>query len=82
MAHMILSNMAASITDLKKHPMQVVNSAGGEALAILNHNEPVFYCVPAKKYEEILDILDDLYLAQIVRERENEPMIEVDLDDL
>lgn len=82
MAHMILSNMAASITDLKKHPMQVVNSAGGEALAILNHNEPVFYCVPAKKFEEMLDILDDLYLAKIVRERANEPEIEVDLDDL
>jgi antitoxin StbD len=74
--------MAASITDLKKHPMQVVNSAGGEALAILNHNEPVFYCVPAKKYEEILDLLDDLYLAKVVRERENEPMIKVNLDDL
>jgi len=82
MAHIVLSNMAASITDLKKHPMQVVNSAGGEALAILNHNEPVFYCVPAKKYEEILDLLDDLYLAKVVRERENEPMIKVNLDDL
>lgn len=82
MTHMILSNMAASITDLKKHPMQVVNSAGGEALAILSHNEPVFYCIPAKKFEEIMDILDDLYLAQIVRERENEPMIKVNFDDL
>lgn len=79
---MILANMAASITDLKKEPMQVVNSAGGEALAILSHKEPVFYCIPAKKYEEMLDILDDLYLSQIVRERENEPMIKVSIDDL
>jgi antitoxin StbD len=62
--------------------MQVVNSAEGETLTILNHNEPVFYCIPAKKYEEILDILDDLYLKEIIESRANEPEIEVDFDDL
>jgi antitoxin StbD len=50
MTNLILSNMTASITELKKHPMATVNSAHGEPLAILSHNEPVFYCISAKTY--------------------------------
>jgi hypothetical protein len=42
MTQLILSNLAASITNLKKHPMATVASAEGETLAILNRNEPVF----------------------------------------
>lgn len=30
------------------------------AVAVLNHNEPAFYCVPAKAYEELMDLVDDL----------------------
>ena len=82
MTHAILSNVVASITDLKKHPMQLVNSTHGEPLAILNRNEPVFYCVPAKKFEEIMEALDDLYLAKVVQQRGNNKEIAVNLDDL
>lgn len=82
MTHYILSNMTASITDLKKHPMATVNSAHGEPLAILNRNEPVFYCVPAKTYLAMMDILEDIELAKIVRERANEAEVEVNINDL
>jgi antitoxin StbD len=82
MTNLILSNLTASITELKKHPMATVNSAEGEPLAILNRNEPVFYCVPTKMYEAIMDVLEDVQLAETVRERANEEEIEVDINDL
>ena len=82
MTHNILTSLAASITDLKKHPMQTMNSTNGEPLAILNRNEPVFYCVPAKMYAAMLDIMEDVELSEIVKERENEEDIEVSLDEL
>ncbi|MBY0500921.1 MAG: type II toxin-antitoxin system Phd/YefM family antitoxin [Alphaproteobacteria bacterium] len=82
MTRLILSNLTASITELKKHPMATVNSAEGEVLAILNRNEPVFYCVPTKIYEAMMDVLEDIQLAQIVRERMNEEEIEVNINDL
>jgi antitoxin StbD len=82
MTYNILTNLVASITDLKKHPMQTVESAKGESLAILNRNQPVFYCVPPKMYEAMMDALEDIELADVVRERENEEELEVSLDDL
>lgn len=82
MAHVILSNMVASISELKKHPMATVNNAKGNPLAILNRNEPVFYCISAKTYESIMDALEDAHLADIVRARAGEKEIEVNISDL
>lgn len=82
MTHIILSNMVASISELKKHPMATVNNAKGNPLAILNRNEPVFYCIPAKMYEIIMDALEDAHLAEIVMARAHEKEIEVNLIDL
>jgi antitoxin StbD len=82
MPNIILSNITASITELKKHPMATVNSAKGEALAILSRNEPVFYCVPPKMYEAMLDALEDIELVEIIKARSNEEEIEMDINDL
>jgi len=82
MTHLVLSNLTASITELKKHPMATVKSAEGEPLAILNRNEPVFYCIPAKMYEAMIDVLEDIRLAKIVKERAHEQEIEVNINDL
>ena len=48
MSYQILTTTAASITDLKKNPMGTVAEGEGDAVAILNRNEPAFYCVPPK----------------------------------
>jgi hypothetical protein len=37
----------------------------GMAVAVLNHNEPTFYCVPPKAYEELMDLVDDLELNRL-----------------
>jgi antitoxin StbD len=82
MAHIILSQIVASISELKKNPMGTVAAGGGQSVAILNRNEPAFYCVPAKEYETMMARLEDLELIALCKERENDPTIKVSLDDL
>ncbi len=79
---MILSDMSASVTELKKNPMLTVAAGEGLPVAILNRNEPVFYCVPAKAYEELMDYLEDLELNAIADSRKGQATIRVTLDDL
>jgi antitoxin StbD len=69
--------VVASITDLKRNPMGTVEAGAGEPVAILNRNEPAFYCVPAERYDALLEYIDDLKLVAEVKERiaANEPMI-------
>lgn len=82
MVNQIFSHYTASISDLKNSPMAVMNATHGEALAILNHNEPVFYCVPKALYEKMLEAIDDAHLVKLVQEREGEEAFEVSIDDL
>ena len=69
MAHQILSETAASISELKRNPMGTVAAGDGFPVAILNHNEPAFYCVPAKAFEAMMERLEDLELSVIADER-------------
>lgn len=62
--------------------MDALKIANGEAVAVLNRNEPAFYCVPAALYENMLDLIEDLELAQIAEERRSEPKIRVNIDEL
>ena len=78
----VLADVAASISELKANPMKVASSAYGEPVAILNRNEPAFYCVPAEVFEQLMDKIEDLELLQIIQERENEETVTVSLDDL
>lgn len=80
----ILANYTASISELKKSPSTVIEEAGGEAVAILNHNKPSAYLVPSELYESMMDIIDDYHLAKAVRERLNdgEEGVGVKLDEL
>jgi antitoxin StbD len=80
----ILSNFSASISELKKNPSALLSKAEGSPIAILNHNTPAAYLIPAETYERLLDKIEDIELAQIVKERlpEKEHAIVVDINDL
>lgn len=82
MSARILAETATSISELKANPMKAVASGHGFPVAVLNRNEPAFYCVPAEAYEQLMDKLEDLELLAIARERENDPVVQVKLDDL
>ncbi|MCP3931602.1 MAG: type II toxin-antitoxin system Phd/YefM family antitoxin [Bacteroidetes bacterium] len=80
----VLSSCSASISELKRNPSALLNEAEGSPIAILNHNIPAAYLIPAETYEWLMDKLEDSELAQIVNERSSEKdfAIEVSLDDL
>ena len=80
--HPVLADASAGISELKKNPMAIVKHAEGAPVAILNRNRPVFYAVPAAAWETMINKLEDLELAALVREREGETEIEVGVDDL
>ncbi|MBB1126236.1 type II toxin-antitoxin system Phd/YefM family antitoxin [Thiospirillum jenense] len=82
MTHPILTEVAASISEFKANPMKVVSSGNGMPIAVLNQNEPAFYCVPAAAYEAMMELLDDVELLELVKARMSEPAIRVTLDDL
>jgi antitoxin StbD len=78
----ILADNTTSISELKKNPMAVVEQGDGFPVAVLNRNQPAFYCVPADAYEIMMDKLEDFELAQLVKERQNQPEIKVSISDL
>jgi antitoxin StbD len=80
----ILAPFSATISELKKNPTALLNQAQGEAIAIINHNLPTAYLVPANVYEQLMEKLEDYELGQIVKERQAEKhlAVEVSLDDL
>ena len=84
MAHRVLSETAVSISEHKKNPMATVAAGEGMAVAVLNRNEPAFYCVPAKAYEELMDLVDDLELGRIADARltDSQEPVRVSLDAL
>ena len=84
MAHLILAETTASVSELKRDPMGTVAAGEGFPVAILNRNAPAFYCVPARAYEALLDRLEDLELNAIadVRAGDGKEPVKVTLDEL
>ena len=82
MINNIFSDVAASISDLKKNPMEVVRQGEGATVAILNHNKPAFYCVPAEIYEKLMDRLENIELNKIADSRVGQKRIRVNLDEI
>jgi antitoxin StbD len=82
MTFQMLTETAASISELKANPMKVVASAHGMPVAVLNRNAPAFYCVPAAAYEAMMEMIDDVELLKTVQKRQHEKSIRVSLDDL
>lgn len=82
--HTILSSFTASVSELKKNPSQLLASSDGEPIAILNHNKPTAYLLPAETYEAMLERLDDIDLAQLIESRKHEKKdaVTVSIDEL
>ncbi len=82
MASLILTDHAVSVSELKTNPKKAISSGNGGPVAVLNHNKPEFYCVPTELFESLADVLEDLQLAQVVRDRANSKRVKVTLDEL
>jgi antitoxin StbD len=82
MTNVVLSEMTASVSELKKNPMGTVAAGEGAAVAILNRNKPAFYCVPADAYATLLERLEDIELNAVADARAGDPIVMVDIDEL
>ncbi len=80
----VLANCSASISELKKNPSALIDQSEGEPIAILNHNKPTAYLIPAETYELLMERIEDYQLGLLVKDRQNEKIdaVEVTLDEL
>ncbi|MFM1907565.1 MAG: hypothetical protein RLZZ591_1242 [Pseudomonadota bacterium] len=78
----VLSSLAVSVTELKRNYAGVLKQADDGPVAVLNHNRPEAYLLPASHYQQLLAQLEDLEDAKLVRDRAEGPFVEVVLDDL
>ena len=64
--------------------MATVAAGEGMAVAMLNRNEPGFHYVPARAYEELMDLVEDLELGRIADARlaDGQEPLHVSLDAL
>lgn len=60
----LLASRSVSITELKRSPSAVIEQAGDEAVAVLNHNRPAAYLLSAVAYDSLLEKIE----ASAIRE--------------
>lgn len=63
----LFATRSVSITELKRSPSAIIEQAGNEAVAVLNHNRPAAYLLPAATYEAMLDRLNTDYLRKAIQ---------------
>ncbi len=80
----VLAKCTVSVSELKKNPSSLIEQSEGEPIAILNHNKPTAYLIPADTYEMMVEQIEDYHWGLIVKEHqhEKESAIEVTLDEL
>lgn len=54
----VFAARSVSITELKRSPSAVLEQAGSEPVAVLNHNRPAAYLLSPAVYEAMLQGLD------------------------
>jgi len=80
----ILANRSVRVSELKKNPSALIEQSEAEPIAILQHNKPIAYLVPADTYKELLEKIEDYELGLIVKERRGQKNLatELTIDDL
>jgi antitoxin StbD len=78
----VLSNLTVSVTELKRNYADILKQADQGPVAVLNHNRPEAYLLPAHHYEQLMAHLEDLEDAKLAYERAQGPFVDVAPDDL
>lgn len=74
----ILASRSVSITELKRSPSDVLAKAGSEAVAVLNHNRPAAYLLPAPVFEAMIERLNAELRSSIQEGIDSGPAIVAD----
>lgn len=80
----IHTGLTVSVTELKRNPSALIEDAEGSPIAILNHNAPTAYLVPAATFTSMVEALEDLELTKIAKERleDGSTPVKVDFNEL
>ncbi|MDL2291178.1 type II toxin-antitoxin system Phd/YefM family antitoxin [Desulfovibrio sp. OttesenSCG-928-F20] len=78
----IHAGQVVSVSELKRNLSAILASASGEPIAVLNHNKPEAYLVPAEYYEQLIERLEDMEDAFVVAQRSRDSAIPVTLAEL
>ena len=78
----IYADLSISMSEFKKNPAQVLRTAGGKPVAVLNHNRPAFYMLSPQLFEAFIEEMTDRDLNELARTRlaQKDDAIEVDID--
>jgi antitoxin StbD len=63
------ASYSVAISELRKAPMKVIEEAGNEAVAVLNHNEPVAYVLSPKMMGDLMELAADQLAQQRALDR-------------
>lgn len=78
----IYAEKTVSLAELKENFSKVIALAEDDPVAVLNHNKPEAYLLSAAHYERLVELLEDLEDAKVVRARLDGPFVDVDINDL
>jgi len=78
----LFARLAATISELKANPNEVLKQANGEPVVILSHNKPRAYMVPVETFEQMQEQLEDYRLLQEARKRMDDESIPVSINEL
>lgn len=78
----IFANSAVSISDFKKSPNSVLKEAAGESVAVLTNGKISGYYVSPETWEAAANLLEDIELGELVRQRLEGKRVKVNLNDL
>ena len=80
----ILADVGVSISELKRNPTAVIETARSQQVAILNRNKPVAYVVSPEVWDHILDVFEDnkLLREMDLHQDDLEDAVTVSLDQL
>ena len=76
------SERAAINAPIQGSAADIIRRADDAPVAVLNHNRPEAYLLPAGHYERLMAYMEDLEDAKLVRERADGPFVDVSIDDL
>lgn len=76
----LLASRSVSITELKRSPSTVIEQAGSEPVAVLNHNRPAAYLLPQAAYQRLLDRLQAAEIREAIAASRNDPRPDIDAD--
>jgi antitoxin StbD len=77
----LFASRSISVTELKRSPTSAIEQAGTEAVAVLNHNRPAAYLVPAATYQNMLAHLQVQQWRSAVEVSRSDPRPDVSEDD-